>query len=177
MPIETAMASQLRLHVLLPVAVLGILGLGVGAFATTRHAPATNDADAIAARIAAKRTADNTKHHTQKVGQPKQQAGPKLTPLEDALRKHSVVVVLFYAPGDDYDTIQTRETRAGALAVNAGFLALNVNANHQVSALVARYEVRDAPATLILRRGPRVVYRVAGYMDRYAVAQAAANAR
>jgi thioredoxin-related protein len=88
-----------------------------------------------------------------------------------------VVVVLFYAPGDDYDTIQTRETRAGALAVNAGFLALNVNANRQVNALAARYEVRDAPATLIFRRGPRVVYRVAGYMDRYAVAQAAANAR
>jgi hypothetical protein len=171
------MASQLRLHVLLPVAVLGILGLGVGAFATTRSTPSTNDADAIAARIAAKQQADNAKPHTKEAGEPKQQAGPKLTPLESALRRHSIVVVLFYAPGDDYDTIQTRETRAGALAVNAGFLALNVNANRQVSALAARYDVREAPATLIFRRGPRVVYRVAGYIDRYAVAQAAANAR
>jgi hypothetical protein len=93
------------------------------------------------------------------------------------LRKHGVVVVLFYAPGDDYDTIQTRETRAGALAAKAGFLTLNVNANRQVAALAAEYNVRDAPATVIFRRGPRVAYRIAGYLDRYAVAQAATNAR
>jgi hypothetical protein len=92
------------------------------------------------------------------------------------LHKH-VVVVLFYAPGDDYDTIQARETRAGALAAKAGFLALNVTKNQQVAALAAEYDVREAPATLIFTRGPRVAYRVAGYMDRQAVAQAATDAQ
>jgi hypothetical protein len=164
------MASQLRLRVLLPVAILAILGLGVGAFATTRNTPETSNADAVAARIAAKQT------KTQKPSKPVKQPSPPASPLEGALRKHSVVVVLFYAPGDDYDTIQARETRAGALAAKAGFLALNVTKNRQVAALAAEYDVREAPATLIFTRGPRVAYRVAGYMDRQAVAQAAADA-
>jgi len=166
------MASQLRLHVLLPVAILGILGLGVGAFATTRSTPETSDADAVAARIAAKQNAS-----TPKPSKPVNKPSPQASPLEGALRKHSVVVVLFYAPGDDYDTIQARETRAGALAARAGFLALNVTKNQQVAALAAEYEVREAPATLVFTRGPRVAYRVAGYLDRQAVAQAAADAR
>ena len=166
------MASQLRLRVLLPVAILGILGLGIGAFATTRSAPETSNADAVAARIAAKQ---NTK--TQKPSKPANKPSPQVSPLEGALRKHSVVVVLFYAPGDDYDTIQARETRAGALAAKAGFLALNVTKNRQVAALAAEYDVREAPATLIFTRGPRVAFRLAGYMDRQAVAQAAADAQ
>jgi hypothetical protein len=169
------MASQLRLQVLLPVAVLGILGLGVGAFATTRNAPSTSDADAIAARIAAKQNTHTTTTPA-KPAKPPTPAEPQLTPLARQLRAHRIVVVLFYAPGDDYDTIQTRETRAGALAVKAGFLALNVKKNSQIAALAAEYDVRDAPATVVFVRGPRVVYRVAGFMDRAAIAQAAANA-
>jgi thiol:disulfide interchange protein len=165
------MASQLRLRVLLPVAILAILGLGVGAFATTRSAPGTSDADAVAARIAAKQN-DKTEKPSKPANEPSPQA-----PLQDALRRHSVVVVLFYAPGDDYDTIQARETRAGALAAKAGFLALNVTKNQQVAALAAEYDVREAPATLIFTRGPRVAYRVAGYMDRQAVAQAATDSQ
>ena len=166
------MVSQLRLRVLLPVAILGILGLGVGAFATTRSTPDTSNADAVAARIAAKQV---TKTPTP--SKPIQKPSRQLTPLESALRTHSVVVVLFYAPGDDYDTIQARETRAGALAAKAGFLALKVTKNPQIAALAAEYDIREAPATVIFTRGPRVAYRVAGYMDRQAVAQAAADAR
>jgi hypothetical protein len=166
------MASQLRLRVLLPVAILAILGLGVGAFATTRNAPGTSNADAVAARIAAKQN-----EKTQKPSKPANKPSPQAPPLQSELRKHSVVVVLFYAPGDDYDTIQARETRAGALAAKAGFLALNVTNNRQVAALAAEYDVREAPATLIFTRGPRVAFRVAGYMDRQAVAQAAADAQ
>jgi hypothetical protein len=92
------------------------------------------------------------------------------------LHKH-VVVVLFYAPGDDYDTIQTRETRAGALDAGAGFLALDVTKNDEVAALAAQYDVRDAPATLVFIPGPKVFYRVAGFLDRQGVAQAATDAR
>jgi hypothetical protein len=97
--------------------------------------------------------------------------------LNNQLARHRVVVVLLYAPEDDYDTIQTRETRAGALASGAGFLALNVTKNRQVAALAAQYEVHQAPATLVFARGPRLVYRVAGFLDRDAVAQAVANAK
>jgi hypothetical protein len=97
--------------------------------------------------------------------------------LTSALLHRGVVVVLFYAPGDSYDTIQTRETRAGALAAGAGFLALDVTQNDEVAALASQYDVRDAPATLVFVRGPKIVFRVAGYMDRKAVAQAATDAR
>jgi hypothetical protein len=175
------MASQLRLQVLLPVAILGVLGLGVGAFATTRSGPATSDADAIAARIAAKQQAQEPatpeRPKQKKTNPTGTQTGPKTTPLENALQNHAVVVALFYAPGDDYDTIQTRETRAGALAARAGFLALDVTNNARVSAIATQYEVRRAPATLVFRRGPKLVYRAEGYMDRQAIAQAVANAR
>jgi hypothetical protein len=97
--------------------------------------------------------------------------------LTAALLHRGVVVVLFYAPGDSYDTIQTRETRSGALDAGAGFLALDVTKNDEVAALASEYEVRDAPATLVFVRGPKVFFRVAGYLDRKAVAQAATDAR
>ena len=161
------MASQLRLRVVLPVAVLGILGLGVGAFATTRNAP--DDGGPLPPA---------TSTATAKPKPPKEpKQEPPRSALEAALRKHNVVVVLFHAPGDDYDTIQTRETRAGALAAGAGFLAVDVTRNQKVAELAAEYGVRDAPATVVFKPGPKAVYSVAGYMDRAAVAQAAANAR
>jgi hypothetical protein len=97
--------------------------------------------------------------------------------LTAALLHRGVVVVLFYAPGDSYDTIQTRETRAGALDAGAGFLALDVTKNDEVAALASQYDVRDAPATLIFVRGPKVAFRAAGYLDRKTVAQAATDAR
>jgi hypothetical protein len=173
------MASQLRLQVLLPVAVLAVLGLGVGAFATTRNAPSgTSNADAIAARIAAKQKEKQGTTTPAKPAKPSKppNSGPTQTPLARALTQHRVVVVLFYAPGADYDAIQTREARAGAIEAHAGFLALNVRQNGQIAALAAEYDIRDAPATVIFKRGPSVVYRVMGYLDRDAIAQAAANA-
>lgn len=97
--------------------------------------------------------------------------------LNAALLHKKVVVVLFYAPGDDYDTIQTRETRAGALDAKAGFLALDVTQNDEVAALASQFDVRNAPATIVFVRGPKVFYRANGYMDRQAVAQAATDAR
>jgi hypothetical protein len=97
--------------------------------------------------------------------------------LNAALLHKKVVVVLFYAPGDGYDTIQTRETRAGALDAKAGFLALDVTQNDEVAALASQFDVRNAPATIVFVRGPKVFYRANGYMDRQAVAQAATDAR
>ena len=170
------MASQLRLHILLPVAVLGILGLGVGAFAMGKNPATSTNADLIAARIAQKQAAKNSNDKPVKSKPKPAKPTSTLSPLDQQLRAHRVVVVLFYSPGDDYDTLQTRETRAGALDARAGFLALNVTRNGQVAELAAQYDVRDAPATLIFRRGPQIAYRVAGYLDRAAVAQAAFNA-
>jgi hypothetical protein len=97
--------------------------------------------------------------------------------LAGALEENRVVVVLFYAPGSAYDTIQAREARAGAAAGGAGFLAVDVSRDRQVASLAAAFQVRDAPAILVVKRGFRVVFRINGYADRETVAQAAANAR
>jgi hypothetical protein len=52
-----------------------------------------------------------------------------------------------------------------------------VTKNDEVAALAAQYDVRDAPATLVFIPGPKVFYRIAGFLDRRAVAQAATDAR
>jgi thiol:disulfide interchange protein len=167
------MASQLRLHVLLPVVVLGALGLGVGAFAFGKPAQGA-DPDAIAANIANRPAATTAPSAKNKNEDPPRQL---LSPLERQLERHRVVVVLFYAPGDDYDTIQTREARAGALAANAGFLAVDVSNEKRLTKLATEYDVLAAPAVLVFARGPRVAVRIQGYADRAMVAQAAHNAR
>jgi hypothetical protein len=168
------MASQLRLRVLLPVAVLGVLGLAVGAFAFGNPAQGA-DADLVAANLANRpAAATTTPAGTTKSTDPPR---PRLSPLERQLKQRRVVVVLFYAPGSDYDTIQTREARAGALAVNAGFLAVDVSKEKRLSKLATEYDVRGAPAVLVFARGPRVAARIQGYADRATVAQAAQNAR
>ena len=177
------MASQLRLRVFLPVAILGVLGMGVGAFAFSGPASPTTDAGLIAANIAAKqaakKAAKTTAAETTPAKPAKKKAAPKpdLTPLERALASHRTAVVLFYEPGAAYDTIQTREARAGALAANAGFIAVDASRNSQVSSLATKYEVRTAPTVLIFVRGPKPAARLQGFVDRATVAQAASNAR
>jgi hypothetical protein len=97
--------------------------------------------------------------------------------LAGALQENKVVVVVFYAPGSTYDAIQGREARAGAAAAGAGFLAVDVSKDRYVAALATAFDVRDAPAILVVTRGYRVAFRLDGFADRETVAQAAANAR
>ena len=82
------------------------------------------------------------------------------------------MVVLFYTPGSNYDTIQAREARAGAAAGGAGFLAVDVPRDREVASLAAAFEIRDAPALLVVKQGFRVAVQIGGYADRETVAQA-----
>jgi hypothetical protein len=97
--------------------------------------------------------------------------------LAGALEENKVVVVLFYAPRSTYDTIQAREARAGAAGGGAGFLAVDVSKDRYVASLATAFDVRDAPAILVVKRGFRVAARLDGFADRLTVAQAASNAR
>jgi hypothetical protein len=155
---------------ILPIAVLGLLGMGVGTFAfggPSADAPPAAAAQNVGAKTEAAKPA----------AKPAKAKKPKLSPLERALERNRVVVALFYAPDVAYDTIETREARAGALAARAGFLALDATDDSAVGELATTYDVRDTPAILVFRRGPRVAVRLSGYADREAVAQAAQNAR
>jgi hypothetical protein len=131
-----------------------------------RHEAQVTQGDRIATRLGAERCAED----------PFAPADPERG-LAGALDENAVVVVLFYAPGSSYDTLQAREARAGAAAGGAGFLAVDVSSDRQVSSLAAAFGVRDAPAILVVKRGYRVAVRINGYADRETVAQAAANAR
>jgi hypothetical protein len=159
-------ASQLRLRMILPVAVLGLLGMAVAAFAFGGP-PVESPSPAAASNLGGKTGA----------AKPAKEKKAKLSPLERALARNRVVVALFYAPDVAYDTIETREARAGALGARAGFLALDVTDEAAVGELATTYDVRDAPTILVFRRGPRIAVRLSGYADREAVAQAAQNAR
>jgi hypothetical protein len=172
------MASQLRLQVLLPVAVLAVLGLGVGAFAMNGDNPAVSDADAIAARIAARHKPPATKPKPAPTAtKPKPAKHVRhVSPLKHAFAKHAVVVVLFYRPNATYDAIQAREARAAALATNAGFVAVNVTRNKEVGLLAANYDVLESPTVLVLRRGPKLKARLEGFNDRTTIVQAVRNA-
>lgn len=176
------MRQQLRLRVILPVAVLGLLGAGFGAFAYGKPPeavpvpPGTTQAEKPEPPAKAK---SKGKKATRKpaAGKPaKRPAAPSRTALERALRAQRAVVVVFRTPGGGVDTVAVREARAGAIAAGAGFLAVNVARNAAVSDLARRYEVREAPAVLVFLRGPKVAAHFDGYADRDTVAQAVSNA-
>jgi hypothetical protein len=187
------MRQQLRLRVLVPVAVLGLLGAGFGAFAmggpampesipvSSSSAVDTGATDTGAVDTGAADTAPTT---TEPAPAPKPAPAPtpkpkpeKKTPLEQELDAHRVVVVVFQTPGADLDATAVREARAGAAAADGGFLAVDVEKEGDVSDLAAEYEVLEAPTVLVLVRSGEVRSRFDGYVDRETVAQAVTNAR
>jgi hypothetical protein len=177
------MASQLRLQVLAPIAIVAVLGLAVSAFVMSRNQPGGTDADAVAARIAAKQHQSPTKPKPEPTAttpatppKPPHKSDPQGSSLKVALAHHPVVVVLFYSPNASYDSIATREARAGALAANAGFVTVNVLKNSQVAKLAAEYDVLESPTVLVFSRGPKLRARLEGYNDRTTIVQAVENA-
>ena len=92
------------------------------------------------------------------------------------LRRHSVVVVSVYTPDADVDALSVAEARAAATDVGAAFLAVDVYSTRQIAALAIDYDFRDAPATLVFRRGGKLAAVFDGYADRGLVAQAAKDA-
>jgi hypothetical protein len=170
------MRQQLRLRVLLPVALLGLLGAGFGAYATGRPASAEPLPPAPPATTtqAAKpdKPAKKSKPAAKKA---RPSAAPERSALEQALRRDRAVVVVFYTPRSAVDSAAIREARAGALALDAGFLSVNVKRSREVEKLAAEYGVVHAPGVLVFVRGPKVASQF-GYADRGTVAQAVANA-
>jgi len=183
------MRQQLRLRVLVPVAVLGLLGAGFGAFAmggpaapesipvhpTSSAAVDTGATDTGATDTAPTTTAPTTTE-TEPAPTPTTPEPEKQTPLEKQLAAHRVVVIVFHTPGTDLDAHAVREARAGAAAANAGYLAVDVTKESAVEGLAAEYEVLEAPTVLVIVRGGELRSRFAGVADRLTVAQAVTNA-
>jgi hypothetical protein len=101
---------------------------------------------------------------------------PPAVALEWALYFKRAVVVLFYTPTSGLDGTTVLETRSAALDTGAAFLPVNVKVNGQVSTLAERYDVLEAPAILVLVRGPKLSARFDRFVDRQTIAQAVENA-
>ena len=100
-----------------------------------------------------------------------------LTPLEKALVKDRIVVVVLYSSDSAIDRLAIREARAGANAARVGFLAVEVANTKDVSSFARQYSVRKAPAVLVMRRWLGAVTTFPSYVDRETVAQAAVTAK
>lgn len=159
------MRKRLRPQVAVPIAVLALVVVGLAAFAFTGK-QAKNEPAAASMPLPAV-TAE----------QPAEPDAAPKTALEKALKKHPVVVVVLYAPDSSVDSLAAREARAGALAVRAGFVAVDVTNESALAELAQLFDVRQAPALLVVERGPTVVTQIAGYADRDTVAQAAEAAQ
>jgi hypothetical protein len=106
------------------------------------------------------------------------------TPLADALKHHSVVVVALVSPDSAVDRLTLAEAKAGATQAHAGFASISVSRNAQVQALSTlvgasadpQNRLLDAPAVLVFQK-PRTLYvRLNGYVDADTIEQAVVNA-
>ncbi len=106
------------------------------------------------------------------------------TPLANALRHHSVVVVALVSPSSAVDRLTLAEAKAGASYAHVGFVSISVSRNAQVQALSTlagasadpQNRLLDAPAVLVFQK-PRTLYvRLNGYVDADTIEQAAVNA-
>jgi hypothetical protein len=190
------MRQRLRLNVLLPVAVLGLLGAGFGAFAMggpdvpeslpVTHPTSSDAVDTGVADTGAVDTAPTTPTAPPPPAQTTTEAAPPPAPpkpkpeqktaLEKELVDHRVVVVVFHTPGADLDGEALREARAGAVASHAGFLAVDVTKETAVAEIAAEYEVLGSPTILVVVKSGEARSRFEGYVDRQTVAQAVTNA-
>lgn len=173
---------MIRLRILPAVAVLGMLSLGVGAYAVSHPTTGSSGESgtsrgSLAHAQANLQAGQGTKAHARK-------SASRLTPaarLEKSLRrkagKHLVAVVVFYSPASALDRLAILEARAGAREADADFAAIDVTRNRAGAELASRHGLRDVPAVLILRRSTKRVMKIVGYVDRAAVAQAVENAR
>ncbi|HZD87279.1 MAG TPA: hypothetical protein VE088_04670 [Gaiellaceae bacterium] len=100
--------------------------------------------------------------------------------LREQLAQHRIVVVSAYNPQAKVDGLSVAEARAGAQDANVGFVLVNVLDDRvagPLTALLPSGDLLPNPGILVYRAPGKLVYRFDGYLDREAVAQAAANAK
>ncbi|HKI91437.1 MAG TPA: hypothetical protein VJ986_03975, partial [Gaiellaceae bacterium] len=101
-------------------------------------------------------------------------------PLQWALSQHRIVVVALYNPHADVDSIAVAEAHAGARDAKAGFLLVNVMNNKVAGILTGLLPgggLLPDPGVLVYRAPGTLAFRLDGFQDRDAVAQAATNAK
>jgi len=176
----TLSTRQLRLVGLLVLVAV----LGGGFIVVTRH---KSTAPTTASSTPAATTPAQTTH-TQTTPTPSKTHSHTATPanlnthglpasVALALRKHSVVVVSLYLPGASVDATTSAEAQAGARAMHAGFVKLNVLHQRSGVAILRKIGVANTPVVLIVKRPYFITSDFRGFVDRNVVVQAVADAR
>lgn len=143
----------------------------------TTHATATKHAHHAVATT--KTTVVHTKKHTAVVHRGNLVYSDLPAPLQWQLARHHIVVVSIYSADSNVDAISVAEAHAGATKAGAGFLLVNVLDNSlagPLTALLPGGGLLPDPGVLIYRSPGNVAFRIDGFADRDAVAQAVANA-
>jgi hypothetical protein len=99
--------------------------------------------------------------------------------LQWQLAHHKVVVVSVYNPRSDVDAISVAEAHQGATDAKVGFLLVNVLDNKVAGLLTALLPgggLLPDPGVLVYRAPGDISFRLDGFHDRAAIAQAALNA-
>ena len=170
---STLSTRQLRLVVLLVFVVVAAGGFMV----VTRNKPTTTQATSTPVSTPASTTPAPSKTHTHTVAPSKLNTHGLPVPVVRALHKHSVVVVAMYVPGSSVDSSAALEAQAGAKAMGAGYVGINVL--HQLSgtAVLRKLGVVTTPVVLVVHRPYRIDSEFKDFVDRDVVAQAVAEAR
>jgi hypothetical protein len=127
-------------------------------------------------------TATTTQTTTTAKPRPKPKSKPKpssgVAALDTALVNHPVVVVSLYAPNVALDTAAMNEAKAGAAAVDAGFVSFNIydeKQARQIASLLGSDFTVANPEVLFFKRPRSLAFELQGFVDSQVVAQAAAN--
>ncbi len=97
-------------------------------------------------------------------------------PVDRALRRHKVVVVVVYMPGALVDSAVRTEARAAASRTGAGYVPISALSEKLMQPLVAKTGVLPDPAVVVVRR-PGVIAATLSVTDRDTVAQAVTQAQ
>jgi thiol:disulfide interchange protein len=177
---ETLSTRQLRLVALLALVVV----VAGGYWVVVRHkssSPSTAGSTPVATTPAKSTPATTTpspsKTHTHTATPAKFNTHGLPVPVALALRKHSVVVVSLYSPSSEVDKLASAEAQAGAAAMGAGFVNLDVYHQRPGTAVLRKLGVVDTPAVLVVKRRGGVYSEFKGFVDRNVVEQAVADAR
>jgi hypothetical protein len=172
----TLSTRQLRLVALLVVVVVAGAGyLVVGKHKSTTQPSTAHSTPAVT--TPAQTTPAPSKAHSHPATPVKLNTHGLPVKVALALRKHSVVVVSLSQPAADVDAIAAAEAQAGADAMGAGYVRLNVFHQRPGTAVLRKLGVLTTPAVLVVKRPGAVYSEFKGFVDRDVVEQAVADAR
>jgi glucose/arabinose dehydrogenase len=158
------------------IGVLAALGFAAFTFLGGSETSIATPAPVTPAKRAVPTTPNRPAAPQARVVEPTATASGFPRPINMALSKKRVVVVVVFMPGASVDRLVRADAKAAAQATGAGFVALSALNERLMSSLVGKTGVLPNPAVLVVRR-PGVVASTLSVSDRLTISQTVAQAR